>query len=77
MNRKNAILYAVAAALFYAVSIPFSKLFLQSVGPTFIVVLFGFFVGERPTWQFYPAVTLMIFATVLMIRDSLQQERIS
>ncbi len=35
-KKLNAIIYAVLAALFYAINIPFSKLLLNNVAPTFM-----------------------------------------
>ena len=41
MNNKRvtAIIYALAAALFYAINVPLSKIFLSSVSPTFMAAL--------------------------------------
>lgn len=39
MSKIRAIIYALLAAVFYAVSVPFSKLLLQHVGPTTMAAL--------------------------------------
>ena len=38
MKNKNivAICYAIGAALFYAINVPFSKLLLENIAPTFM-----------------------------------------
>lgn len=44
-NKTTAILYAILAAAFYAINIPFSKLLLQSIEPTFMASLLYFGAG--------------------------------
>ena len=38
-QKQRAIVYALLAALFYAVNIPLSKLLLQHIGPTMLAAL--------------------------------------
>ncbi len=43
-----------------------------SVAP-FLGVLFSMlFIGERPTWQFYIALAIMIISTIIMVKDTIQ-----
>ena len=39
MKNKNAVIYAIAAAVFYALNVPCSKLLLDKVSPTFMAGL--------------------------------------
>lgn len=47
MNKKKvtAIIYAVLAAVFYAINMPFSKLLLTNIGPTFLAAFLYFGAG--------------------------------
>ena len=39
MNKTKSIIYALLAAVFYAVSVPFSKILMKNVGPTSMAAL--------------------------------------
>ena len=52
MNSKlRAILFAVAAAVFYALNMPFSKLLLGGVGSTFGALVGGLIMGVTDTFS--------------------------
>lgn len=75
--KAKATLFALLAAAFYAVNIPLSKLLLEQVAPTMMAALLylgagvGLLLGERPDLSFYLALLIMIFSTVLMVRDTI------
>ncbi len=79
---KPAILLAILAAALYAVNVPASKLLLKWVAPTVLAGLlylgagvgFSFLLlAEKTGPQFWPALGIMLWATVLLIKDTLRQ----
>lgn len=55
MKNKNAVIYAIAAAMFYALNVPCSKLLLDKVAPTFMAGLLylGAGIGVGIMYLFY------------------------
>ena len=43
-----------------------------SVAPFLGVAFSMLFIGERPTWQFYIALSIMIVSTVIMVKDTIE-----
>lgn len=57
MNKKlTAVLFALLAAVFYAINIPFSKLLLEKIFPTFMAsfLYFGAALGIGAVYLFSP-----------------------
>ena len=47
MNKTKSIIYALLAAVFYAVSVPFSKILMKNVGPTSMAALLARFTKPK------------------------------
>ncbi len=43
-----------------------------SVSPFLGVAFSMLFIGERPTWQFYIALFIMILSTIIMVKDTIE-----